>query len=313
MTLYLTEADVTSVLTPAAAFAAVEASLARLAAGEVSTVPRERLDVPDGQFAVMACVDSGLGYAGLKTYLWTPEATPFLVVLLALDGARVEAIVEADALGRLRTAAASAVAATRLARDGAASLGLLGCGRQAAAHATALREALPSITRAVAYCRDRERLEAFCREHGCEPGESHRDAGDCDVVVTATTSRDPVLRGEWLRPGALVCAVGANEPRARELDNVVLERATFVCCDSREQSQREAGDLIEPVERGVLDWLEVHELQDVVAGNVTGRADAADIVLFKSNGIPAWDVAAAAKAVELARARGAGRELPSAG
>jgi hypothetical protein len=70
--------------------------------------------------------------------------------------------------------------------------------------------------------------------------------------------------------GALVCAVGANDASRRELDNVVLERAAFVCCDSREQSQLESGDLIEPVERGVLDWLEVHELQEVVAGEVSG-------------------------------------------
>ena len=85
-----------------------------------------------------------------------------------------------------------------------------------------------------------------------------------------TTSKDPVLRGEWLQPGALVCAVGANDPNARELDNAVLERATFVCCDSREQARLESGDLIEPVAQGVLDWLEVHELQDVVAGELAG-------------------------------------------
>ena len=90
--------------------------------------------------------------------------------------------------------------------------------------------------------------------------------------MTVTTSKDPVLRGEWLMPGALVCAVGANEPRARELDNVVLERAVFVCCDSIEQCKLEAGDLIEPVERGVLDWLEVHELHEVVSGELPGRS-----------------------------------------
>jgi ornithine cyclodeaminase/alanine dehydrogenase-like protein (mu-crystallin family) len=118
-----------------------------------------------------------------------------------------------------------------------------------------------------------------------------------------------VLRGEWLRPGALVCAAGANRPEARELDNAVIERAAFVCCDSREDAKVESGDLIEPVERGVLDWLEVHELQEVVAGEVTGRQSPEDIVVFKSNGIAAWDVAVGALAVERTRERGAGREL----
>ena len=118
-----------------------------------------------------------------------------------------------------------------------------------------------------------------------------------------------MLRGEWLAEGALVCGVGANDASRRELDNVVLERAAFVCCDSREQSKLESGDLIEPVARGVLDWLEVHELQEVVAGEVSGRAAEDDIVVFKSNGIAAWDLAVGARVVELARERGAGREV----
>jgi ornithine cyclodeaminase/alanine dehydrogenase-like protein (mu-crystallin family) len=117
------------------------------------------------------------------------------------------------------------------------------------------------------------------------------------------------LRGEWLRAGALVCAVGANDGRRRELDNVVLERAGFVCCDSRDDAKLESADLIEPVESGVLDWLEVHELQEVVAGEVTGRQSDDDIVVFKSNGLAAWDVAVAVAAVERARATGAGREV----
>jgi ornithine cyclodeaminase/alanine dehydrogenase-like protein (mu-crystallin family) len=122
------------------------------------------------------------------------------------------------------------------------------------------------------------------------------------VVVTATTSKDPVLRGEWLSEGALVLAIGANDPKSRELDNVVLERASFVCTDSRAQAREEAGDLIEPVGRGVLDWLEVYELPDVVTGEQTGRGSAEDIVVFKSNGLAAWDLAAAARVLELLNA-----------
>ena len=130
-----------------------------------------------------------------------------------------------------------------------------------------------------------------------------------DVVVTVTNSRDPVLRGEWLKPGALVCAVGANRMTARELDNLVLERASFVCCDSREQAKIEAGDLVEPVERGVLDWLEVHELSEVVSGELTGRQSDEDIVLFKSLGIAAEDLAVGKLVYDRARERGVGLEV----
>jgi ornithine cyclodeaminase/alanine dehydrogenase len=300
---YVTEAQVAELLTPADAREAVEGAFERLARGVVQNPPRVRTELPDGVFAVMPCVDAELGYAGLKTYAWLPEGTPFLVVLFSIERAEVAAIVEAELLGRRRTAAASAVAAQHLARPGASTLGVIGCGRQAAAHVEALREALSTVETVLVYCRDERALQTFCAEHGCEPAEDYREAGQCDVVVTATTSRDPVLRGEWLSPGALVLAIGANEPDARELDNVVLERATFVCTDSREQAKLEAGDLIEPVERGVLDWLEVHELQEVATGELHGRAADGDIVLFKSNGLAAWDLAAAARVVELVSAR----------
>jgi alanine dehydrogenase len=307
--LYLTEAEVDDLLTPAEATAAVEASFGRLARGRVDNPPRVRAALPDGDFAVMPCVDHELGLAGLKTFAWLPGGTPFLVVLFSIAQARIEAIVEADILGQRRTAAASAVAAKHLARSGATTLGVIGCGRQAAAHIAALRVALPALERVVVSCRNEQRLHAFCVEHGCDPAGSPREAAECDVVVTVTTSRDPVLRGEWLRDGALVCAVGASEPDARELDDVVLQRAAFVCCDSREQARGESGDLIDPVAHGILDWSRVHELQDVVAGELAGRSRADDIVVFKSNGIAPWDLAAAARVVELARAAGVGREL----
>jgi ornithine cyclodeaminase/alanine dehydrogenase-like protein (mu-crystallin family) len=305
--LYLTEANVDALLTPADAVAAVEGSFRRLAAGAVENRPRERLRLEDGALAYMAAADHELGLAGVKTYAALPERTPFVVVLFDTEAATTAAVIEADRLGQLRTGAASGVAAKYLARSGAASLGVIGCGWQARSQVACIREALPSVAHVVAWCRTPERLDEFCRETGAEAGESARDPAACDVVVTVTTSKDPVLRGEWLRPGALVCAVGANRPSARELDNVVLERAAFVCCDSREQARVESADLIEPIESGVLDWLEVHELQEVVGGELEGRQADDDIVLFKSNGLAAWDVAIGAVAIERAREQGIGQ------
>jgi len=307
--LYLTEANIKSLLTTADALDAVEGCFRRLAAGAVENRPRERLRLEDGSFAVMGAVDRKLELAGVKTYAWLPGGTPFVVVLFDTRRAELAGVIEADKLGQLRTGAASGVAAKYLARAGATSLGVLGCGWQARSQVACIREALPGIERVVAYCRTPERLAEFCKETGAEAGESHRDPAGCDVVVTVTTSRDPVLRGEWLRDGTLVCAVGANYPSARELDNVVLERAAFVCCDSREQARIESGDLIEPVEAGVLDWLEVHELQEVVAGELEGRQSDDDIIVFKSNGIAAWDVAIGAVALDKARKKKVGRRI----
>jgi alanine dehydrogenase len=307
--LYLTEADVAGLLTPADAVEAIEACFRRMAAGAVENRPRYRLGLEHGALAVMAAADLELGYAGAKVYAGFRDGACFAVLLFRADSPELVAVLEADKLGQLRTGAASGVAAKYLAASDARSLGVIGCGWQAESQLACIRAALPQLERAVVYCRTGERLRAFSEEHGAEPGESHRDPAECDVVVTVTGSPDPVLRGEWLQPGALVCAVGANDGRRRELDNVVLERAAFVCCDSRDDARLESADLIEPVESGVLDWLEVHELQEVVAEQVVGRQSDDDIAVFKSNGLAAWDVALAVAAVERARATGVGHEV----
>ena len=309
MTLYLTEAEVAELVAPADALAPVEACFERLARGVAVSEPRRRFPVPGGVFALMSAVDTELGYAGLKSYSWLPGGTPFVVCLFDLARAELAAVIEADALGQRRTGAASGIAAKHLARAGATTLGVIGCGWQAESQVACIRAAVPTIDHVTAYCRTEPRLEAFCAKVGAEAAESHREAAEADVVVTVTTSSDPVLRGEWLRPGALVCAVGANDPRRRELDNVAVQRAAFVCCDSIEDAKLESGDLIEPVAQGILDWQEVHELEDVVAGGLEGRATEDDVVLFKSNGIAAWDVAIGVFVLERARERGVGTTL----
>ena len=309
MPVYLSESDVASLLDPADAVDVVEECFRRMARGEVEIAPRRRLRLPEGALADMAAADAGLGLAGGKLYAATPQGATFVVCLFDSETSELVAVVEADQLGCLRTGAASGVAARHLAKDGARTLGVLGCGHQAVTQVACIRAAVPSIDHVVAYCRTPERLAAFCDEMGAEAGETHRDAAGQDVVVTITTSRDPVIRGEWLRSGALVVAAGANVASRRELDNVVLERASFVCCDWLEQARVESGDLIDPVEAGVLDWLEVHELHEVVAGDVVARHSDADVIVFKSNGIAAWDVALGAEAVRRARERGVGTEL----
>jgi alanine dehydrogenase len=307
--LYLSEQDVEALLEPIDAVEAVEECFRRMAAGAVSIAPRRRLPLDEGGLADMAASDLDLGYAGAKVYAGFRDGTAFVVALFAADRPELVAVIEADHLGRLRTGAASAVAAKHLAREGATSLGVVGCGDQAETQVSCIRAALPAVDRVIAFCRTERNLKAFCKRVGAEPGESHRDAADQDIVVTITTSRDPVLRGEWLRPGTLVCAAGANNGTSRELDNVVLQRASFVCCDWLEQARIESADLIEPIETGVLDWLEVHELHEVVSGELPGRQSPDDIVVFKSNGIAAWDVAIAVAAVERANERGVGTQL----
>lgn len=309
MPLYLREDDVDELLSAGLAIEAVEECFGRLAREQVDNRPRFRIRLDGGLMHTMAAADLELGVSGLKTYAGFKAGSAFVVVLFAVDRPEVLALIEADRLGQRRTGAASGVAARHLARPGSTTLGVIGCGWQAESQVESIRAAVPSIERVLAFCRDEGRRESFCQRLGAEPVGYHRDAAAADIVVTATTSRDPVLRGEWLKPGTLVCAIGANRIQARELDNKVVTRAAFICCDSREQAAIEAGDLAEPVEQGVLDWLEVHELSDVVSGAVSGRQCDGDIVLFKSLGIAAEDLAVAKLVLDRAIERGIGTQL----
>jgi ornithine cyclodeaminase/alanine dehydrogenase-like protein (mu-crystallin family) len=309
MPLWLSEDDVSSLVSPGEAVPVIEECFRRIAAAQVELMPRRRFAIEDGQFAVMAATDRGLGVAGLKSYTVVGGSLQFVVCLFSLADGSLTALVEADRLGQVRTGAASGVAAKHLARRGAASLGLIGAGWQAESQLAAIRAAVPSIKRVVVSSRTRERAEAFAGRHGAEVAETPSDAGACDVVVTATTSRDPVLRGDWLSEGALICAIGANDPRSRELDSQVIARATLVCCDSLEDARLESGDLIEPIAAGQLDWLEVQELHSIVAGELPGRQADDDIIVFKSNGIAPWDIAIGHEVVRRARERGVGVEL----
>ncbi len=196
MPLYLTERDVESLFEPGDAVPIVEDSFRRLAAGDVVNQPRLRLPLDGGALALMGAVDSGLGLAGVKTY-----AAAFVVVLFDAQDGRCVGVIEANVLGQLRTGAASGVAAKHLAREGATRLGILGCGFQAETQVACIRAAVPTIEHVVAYCRTEANLEEFCARVGAEPAETHREACvDSDVVVAATTSKDPSCAASGCRP-----------------------------------------------------------------------------------------------------------------
>ncbi|MCL4288984.1 MAG: hypothetical protein KJ051_01790 [Thermoleophilia bacterium] len=303
MTLHLREADVEALIAPSDAIAVVEACLLRVAAGSVDCPPGGRVALETGSLTAASTADPELGFGSVTALLSARgDGSAGAVVLVGSDRPELLALVEAGRLSALRAAATSAVAARLLSRPGTRALGLIGCGRLATAHVECLRVALPGLDRVVAYCRTPSRLSAFCERTGAEPAEYGRDAAEQEIVVTATSSRDPVLRGDWLRPGACVLATGATRREDRELDNAVLARASFVCCDSLGQARLEAGDLAEPVERGVLDWLEVHALAGVVGGAVQPRGRDDDVMLYKSSGAALADASLAALVLERALA-----------
>jgi ornithine cyclodeaminase len=212
----------------------------------------------------------------------------------------------------IRTAAASGLATRLLAREDAGDLAILGSGVQAVSHLEAMRE-VRTLRRVRVWSRSSENARAFARRQGerfgleIDAAPSARAAVEgADLICTTTAAREPVLRGEWLAPGAHVNAVGACFPSARELDAAAVKRARlFVDC--RESALAEAGDFLIAREEGAFgDDHIVGEIGDVLLGRVPGRRSADEITLFESLGIALEDLAACHFVLQRGRAANRG-------
>jgi ornithine cyclodeaminase/alanine dehydrogenase-like protein (mu-crystallin family) len=314
MPLLLREEEVQALLSVGDAIEALERTFRAQAEGRAVNLPRQRVRWPGGTLHVMAAGDLGSGYVGLKAYTAVGGQTRFVVLLFHAERGELLAIIEADRLGRLRTGAATGLATRYLARPDARVVGMIGAGRQAATQLMAVCAVRP-IAEARVYSPTPERRAAFAHRmretlgipvQAVERPEAAVEGAD--ILITITSAREPVLRGAWLRPGVHLNAAGSNALLRRELDEEAIARADLIVIDSRAQGQIEAGDFLEPLERGRLQWERVYELRDVVAGRV-GRAHPEQITLFKSLGIALEDIAVAAVAYERARAQGAGEHI----
>jgi ornithine cyclodeaminase/alanine dehydrogenase-like protein (mu-crystallin family) len=317
MTLLLTEADVRSLLTVPIAVEVVEESLRQQGNGELVLHPRRRVKLPDNALLhYMAAGDSVHGYIGMKLYTAVRGVARFVIPLFRSTTGEMAALIEADALGQLRTGAASGVATKYLANANARTAGIIGTGYQARTQLEAV-SAVRRLEHVRAFGRDPERREKFCREMSERIGVAIEamNSGEeavrgADILITATSATKIVLEGPWLAPGMHINAMGANWPQKRELDAAAVGRAGKIVVDSIEQSKMEAGDLIQAFGDDPSQWNAVQELGQIVAGKAPGRTSADQITLFKSNGIATWDLAAAVRVYEMAVARGLGQSIP---
>ncbi len=316
MAILLRESDVKKLATTDMALEAVEEAFRLQGEQKVDNAPRRRCRVEHGLLHVMSASLPTLGLAGLKSYSTVAGKSRFLVMLYDGQDGRLLAVIEADLLGQLRTGAASAVATRHMAREDSSKLGIIGTGCQARSQLSAVCAVRP-IESVAAFGRDPERRKAFCSEMSktlsipVEPVEEpERAVRDMDIVITATTAKEPVLRGEWLAKGTHMNVIGSNNLNRREIDAEAVRRSACVVVDSAEQSMIESGDLAAAVEEGAFFWEDVRELGLVVTGDFPGREDAGEITLFKSHGIAAEDVAFAGRIYQAAVAAGAGESLP---
>jgi alanine dehydrogenase len=316
MVLLITERDVRSVLTMDLALQAVEEAFRGLADGTAVNLPRRRVALAHGTLHLMASSVGSRRALGLKAYPTFGGRVDFLIPLYDSETGRLQALIEADWLGRLRTGAASGVATRYMARPESRTLGLFGTGGQARTQLLAVCAVRP-IERVHVYSRSADNRAAFVAEMQPQvtaelvPVADARQAVDgMDVITTMTSAGQPLFDGEWVAPGAHINAAGSNHLRRRELDGRTVQRCARIAADSVEQAKLEAGDLAGAVADGLLAWDRVVDFADILAGKIAGRDRPDDITLFESQGISVWDVATAARVYELAQARGLGQPIP---
>src|SRR5678815_370947 len=320
MALYLTEDDVASLLPMDDALSAVEGVLLAQAKGNAINESRRRVRAAGTTLHVMSGavtgVDSANSWLGLKCYSVSRNGARFIVNLFNAESGQLSAVIEADRLGQIGTGAASGVATKYMSRADAKTIGIYGTGWQAQSQLAAVCKVRPPSEIRV-YSRNSEKREKFCdvmkqelKLSSITPVSRPQDAAEgCDIIITITSAREPVLLGEWVAPGTHINAAGGNSLLRRELDDEVIRRSSAVVVDSLEQAKIEAGELVSAVEKGLLSWERVRELRHVITGNLSVRSGSKEITLFKSLGIAIEDVAAAAVVYEKARGRGIGREI----
>jgi len=269
------------------------------AEGATRVQARVPTELGDLRINTMAAIIPSMGCCGAKVYTATRGRFAFVTLLFSIDDGSLLASFDAGALTTIRTAAASVLAASRLARPDSEVLAIFGTGRQAAGHAMALAQSFPLRKILVV---GRGSAPEFAREVslrtalpvGLENGDDA--ARQADIVVTATRSRSPLFDGRVLREGVTVIAVGSARPDAAEVDASLVARCARIVVESAEQARHEAGDLLLAEASGASAWGKVRELGDVLAGRVPGRESPGEVNLFESLGFALEDVAIAALA-----------------
>lgn len=312
---WITERDVVALIGLRDSVAALERTLALEARGEAENLPKTHLMVApnDAMHAIGASL-AGEGVCGFKTWVNVGGRSETTITLFSLEDGACLAVIEATALGQMRTAAMTGVGTGRLAPAAADELGVVGTGKQALPQIAAVHAVRPLASVRVAG-RDRGRREAFAEEAAARlgvpvaPAATVRDAvADAPMVTLITNATEPFLPARLLAPGSHLNAMGAIVPARAEFGDDVFDRAGMVVVDSL----RGARDLSAEFRRRYGDddqaWGRVRTISSVVASG-EGRPPGADVTLFKAVGMGLSDLALAVEVLK--RARGAGRGHPA--
>ncbi len=323
----LTESDIVSLVGMKEAIDVLEGAFKEYSEKSVEMPLRLtiRTNQPPGIFSVMPSFLKKSRALGMKLVTFFPEnprwrgkrATQATILYNDSRTGELLAVMEGSYITKLRTGAASGLASKYLSRKDSKIVGILGSGPQAEKQLEALCTQRPAITKAKVYSKTKENRMKFASSMSKKLGievhsvDSAKEAvADSDIVSTATSAKEPVLLGEWLESGTHVNAIGSGVPDLKEIDQSVLLRADRIVADSISAAVRESGDLIGPLERGVITMEKFYsDLGDVVAGLRQGRVAYDEVTLFKSVGISIEDVAVAKFVYDAALQGGVGQEI----
>ncbi len=326
--LIVTQSELPALLPMAECIEAMAEVLEALGRGEAVLPLRQQVVLPDGtgRLVPMPAYTASPPALGIKVITYFPgnTGTEFdshqgAVLLFEPVHGRLLAIMDASAITAIRTAAATGLATRLLAREDAGDLAILGSGVQARTHLEAMLTVRP-IRRIRVWSRTQANAAAFAREMerrhdvAIEVVAARREAVvGADIICTVTSAAEPVLRGEWIAPGAHVNAVGSSLRTDRELDAEAVRRCRLFV-DRLESALAEAGDfLLARAEGAVDDDHIVGEIGQILLGEIEGRRSADEITLFKSLGLAVEDLAAAHLVYEKAMADGGGTVLDFGG
>src|SRR5262245_50681521 len=319
MTIQIIDAErVRKLLPMAECIDAMAEAMKAASGGDVVQPMRTVLPVDDAgsHLFVMPAASRSPGCYGAKLISLTPsnaaKGLPAIrgsYLLFESDTGAAVALIDASSLTAIRTAAASGLAARLLARPDTTTCGIFGTGVQARTHVEAMRAVRP-IREIRIWGRDGEKANRLAMDLNASTGleaSGHKDpavVAACDVICTVTASSQPVLKGEWVRPGAHINLVGGHTLTQREADTELVRRSQ-VYVDQLEAAQREAGDLMIPIQEGSVPAGHIRgEIGKVATGALVGRTSPEQVTLYKSVGIAAQDLFAARHIFNKARAIG---------
>ena len=309
--LYLIEAEVSGLLDMNLALDALDEVFRARSAGEVHNEPRKRVPAGGGPMNFMAASWPKRRCAGHKSYV----SGDFRVTLFGTNGEGMLALIGAGRMGQVRTGAASGIGTKYMARENSSSVGIIGSGYQAQTQLEAVC-AVRDIKDVKVFSRNPENRESFASTMSERLGvnvvavDSKEAAADgMDVLITVTSSVEPVITGDMVEAGMHINAAGNNSWMKRELDTAAIVKADLVATDDIDQAKIECGELMRAAETGRFAWDSLVRLDRIVAGVRTARTSDDDITLFESQGVAFEDIAVCGRIYELALERGIGTEL----